>query len=390
MPPTLTNPDDLHSVYGGSVADKWLSCPGYWAAVKDLPQQPPNEYTVPGSAQHALIETVAKTGKSPREFLDKPWLGRVPKGFGGTYDEDSIDRAMVWFTYVAGIGIEFDIEVEKKVMVSSISREIFGSADLVAYDIPGKRLIVADYKDGGGKIVDVETTPQLRLYAVGVDDELGLQIDRRWTVTYAIIQPRAPRPVTTIDVEGRDVIEWRGIFRRAWDESKRPDAPLVTGSHCTWCRNVLCPALMRSRSLSIRKEFSAPIPAAKLTPEQIAHILRVAPEVDAWIDEIQKHALAQALAGKPPPGFKVVEGRLGNRKWGDPPAAEEALVALLADGAYVKKALSPAQAEKALGDGFSKIARFVIQDAGKPALAVIGSEHDNYSKQAQARAEFVA
>lgn len=59
-------PQKDHSDWGGSVAEKWINCPGYVNAVKNLPADPGNIHTAGGTAQHALIELVAKEGKNPR------------------------------------------------------------------------------------------------------------------------------------------------------------------------------------------------------------------------------------------------------------------------------------------------------------------------------------
>lgn len=388
-------PDKAHSDYGGSVAEKWLACPGYYNAVKDLPPQPENIHTAGGTAQHELNELIARTGKDPAEFIGKPWMGVGAEFASNTYDEDNVARARVWFdTIVEHFDpMLFKLEIEEKFVLSSIDAELFGSCDLAAINIPDKILGIIDYKDGAGKIVSVDS-PQPRFYAVGADDTLGLGIDASWKVIYGIVQPKAPTPVTFHETTGADVIEWRGIFRHAWKRSKEADAPRVAGSHCHWCRAAgTCSALAESKRLSVRREFagegSGPIAPHKLTQQQIANILRVKPEVESWLEDVAKHALEAALAGNVPPGFRVGEGRAGNRKWKDEQSAEEALHAALGDAAYEKKLLTPAKAEKALGKAKAgMLSDLVTQDAGKPCLVPEGSERDNYSKLTQARAEF--
>lgn len=382
--------EEKHSDYGGSVAEKWLNCSGYINAVADLPPQPDTEATVSGSAQHKLIETVTTTGAKLDSFLGKPWLTNNSK-FPGKYDEDNLERARVWLDAVYRLcePMTHRILVEEMVTLTSVGPECFGSCDLAAINIVDKEMVILDYKDGGGKIVDISTTPQPRFYGVGMDDTLGLGIDPSWKITYGIVQPKAPEPVTIIQTDGSDIIAWRGIFRYAYAKTKAQDAKCVPGDWCQWCRNAGCRARAEEKRLSIRKEFAGAIPANRLTPEQLANVLRVAPEVQSWLKDVEAHALSEALAGKPPPGFKVVSGRMGNRKWLDEDAVTEILVAKLKDKAYTYKLLSPAQAEKALGaEGYKAVAGFTGQEPGKPALAPEGSERQNYDKQAQARAEF--
>jgi hypothetical protein len=387
-------PDHEHSDYGGSVADKWINCPGYIQAVAHLPKQPPTIHTVSGTAQHALVEHIALTGKRPEDFVGKPWMGEIPIEFAGHYDDENVARARVWINAIHDHcdPLQFTLEIEEPVVLSSISPACRGTGDLFAIDRAAKHLVVADYKDGAGKIVDVLTTPQPRFYAVGADDTFGLEIDASWTVDYLIVQPKAPTPLTMCRKSGKDVAEWRGIFKYAYERSLDPHAPRVAGDHCGWCRAAGdCAALAESKRLSVKREFGSPVAPQSLTPEQISNILRVAPEVESWLNEVQKHALAQALAGSPPPGFRVVEGRAGPRKWGDEAAAEEALVAALKDRAYERSLLSPTKAEKALGkDDFKALAQFITQNAGAPKLAPAGSEKENFTKQALARKEFAS
>lgn len=382
--------EEKHSDYGGSVAEKWLNCPGYINAVRDLPPQDDTEVTVSGSATHKLIEAVTTTGADLDSFLGKPWLTNNPK-FPGKYDEDNIDRARLWLDAIYDLcdPLTYRILIEQKVVLSSVGPECFGSCDLAAVNIPDKELIVLDYKDGGGKIVDIATTPQPRFYGVGMDDTLELGINPSWKITYGIVQPKAPTPVTLVKTDGSDIIQWRGVFRFAYAKTKDPDAKCIPGDWCQWCRNAGCKARAEEKRLSIRREFAGAIPANRLTPEQLSNVLRVAPEVQSWLKDVEAHALAQALAGNPPPGFKVVSGRMGNRKWMDEDAVAEVLTAKLKDKAYTRKLLSPAQAEKALGaEDYKAVAAFTGQEPGKPALALEGSERQNYDKQAQARADF--
>lgn len=383
-----------HSDYGGSVADKWLNCAGYVSAVTDIPPSPDNANTVSGTAQHMLIEQIAKTGRSPEAWLGKPWLTKNP-GFSGTYDEGNAERARVWFDAIYALcdPLDYAIAIEAKIALTSISPELYGSCDLSAVDTIGKHLIVIDYKDGGGLIVDVKTTPQVRFYAVGVDDTRNLGVDSSWRVTYAIVQPKALDAVTLFETTGADLIEWRGIFRYAYKKSKGPDAKLTPGSWCHWCRHEGCPARATDKKLELRREFGGPIQPRDLAPEQIANVIRMAPDVRDWLQSVESIALTKAQAGQDIPGFKVVASRGGNRQWGDTLAAEEAMVAQIGDAAYsvVRKLISPTHAERKMGPkGYEAVAGFVIRAPGGPTLCPEASDRPLYDRQAEARQAFFA
>ena len=66
------------------------------------------------------------------------------------------------------------------------------------------------------------------------------------------------------------------------------------------------------------------------------------------MNSCRKHVQALLESGKVAPseiGYKMVQGR-ASRKWTDEAAAEATLVEILGQGAFVRKLLSPAQAEK--------------------------------------------
>jgi hypothetical protein len=74
-------------------------------------------------------------------------------------------------------------------------------------------------------------------------------------------------------------------------------------------------------------------------------------------------------------GWKLVEGRKGNRAWADEGAAEEMLkksFRLRDDDMYTKKLISPTAAEKLLADTPKRLARamgLTTRAEGKPSVA---------------------
>jgi hypothetical protein len=78
--------------------------------------------------------------------------------------------------------------------------------------------------------------------------------------------------------------------------------------------------------------------------------------IEAWCEAVHAYALASALDGQVPDGFKVVAKRT-NRRWTDEDKAAGALRSLyeLEDNAiYIKKLVSVAVAEKLVGKEAAK------------------------------------
>lgn len=384
-----------HSDYGGSVAEKWLNCYGYYDAVKDLPPAAPTIHTVSGTAQHALNERVTQTGEDPASYIGKPWLGEIPPEFKKhTYDEGNAERARVWVDAILEHcnPLLDTVRFEEKVVLSSIAPELFGTVDFLAFNLEERRLLIGDYKDGGGHLVDVTTTPQLPYYGVGIDDTFGLEIDMSWTIKRLIVQPKAPEPVTWLETTGLDILEWRTLFRHAHRRSKQTPVR-IAGEHCHWCRAAgSCDALAAQRRLSIAKDFNGPAVPGAMDDATIAKVVLLRPLIESWLEEVADEGFRRALAGAKLPNLKVVEGRAGARKWADESEAEKRLRQHLGiDAAFERKLISPAVAEKKLGKAeYHLVSDLIVQEAGKPKLVHDCSPKELFDKQKQARVDFAS
>ena len=82
------------------------------------------------------------------------------------------------------------------------------------------------------------------------------------------------------------------------------------------------------------------------------------------------------MEGREVPGYKLVEGRAGSRKWTDESKAEKLLKAwkVPADFRYVKSLISPTQAEKLLklktltDEQWAELCGYVSREPGKPTV----------------------
>ena len=380
-----------HSDYGGSVADKWMNCPGYTAAVVDIPPQVESIHMAGGTAQHALNEAVMNGSIIDiSTMIDRPWLNVSAEFKHHLYIDENLDCARVW---VDEIFQRFDptdgwnLMIESTVVMSSIHpTDIYGSADLIAINPAQKHFAVVDYKHGAGKIVDIDT-PQIPFYGVSAADTFRIPAD--WTFTGGVIQPRVNDGIKFKQFPEHSMQEWRGIFRHAHTRSKEVDAPRLAGEHCNWCRAApTCKALADQRRMSIRKEFSGGVLPGNLTPEERGRILDILPMVESWISDFQEGSLQLAIKGDAPNGYILSPGRRGARAWS---ADETAIVAVVGEEmAYTRKIVSPAQAEKAMGkDAFDeKLSAMVTQPEGKPCLKIDNGENQAFDRIAQARADF--
>jgi hypothetical protein len=144
------------------------------------------------------------------------------------------------------------------------------------------------------------------------------------------------------------------------EATRDPNAPAVAGEHCKFCLiSATCRAhydkALDAAGITALDFYSETIPkvetADRLTPDELSKRLRQAEHLKRWISSIESYALAEAVEGRPPAGFKAVEGR-GSRVLRDTAAAIETLAGrfeLPQDAFFERSPLSVAQIEKFLG-----------------------------------------
>jgi hypothetical protein len=145
-------------------------------------------------------------------------------------------------------------------------------------------------------------------------------------------------------------------------------------------------------------EFDVPSDAkehvAVSDADWLAAALSQADMIEDWIKAVRAEAERRLLAGDTVPGFKIVEGRAGNRAWNDKAKAEATLKAmrLTIEQMYDLSLISPTTAEKLLKAGtigprqWKSLQDMVTRADGKkhvapnsdprPALSVTAVEED--------------
>jgi hypothetical protein len=162
-----------------------------------------------------------------------------------------------------------------------------------------------------------------------------------------------------------------------------------------WCK--FCPHAGRCRQLTeVCTEYvethSLRVAVPVLAPHEVAEVLAMEPLVTLWLKRVKAQALSTLLDGGEVPGWKVVEGKLGNRKWTDELQVAEKLVA----SGYAKedftetKLLSPAAMDKALGK--KKVAELldsmIDRSPGVPTVVHVSDKRPALDRLAEAQKDF--
>lgn len=352
-----------HAKLGASKAHRWMTCPASVKLESNLPDSA-SFFAQEGTAAHALAEECLLKQKPPEEFI-----GAEFEGF--TVDEDMANHVATYVDFCNSQEGD-EAHVELRVDYSQWAEGGFGTADYVS--IADGVLHVIDLKYGKGIKVNANRNEQLMLYGLGAAHAFSDKVD---TVNMTIVQPRLDH-IDTYSMRTKDLFKWADdVVKPAAELAMSTDANFnPTKKACHFCKaKPTCRHLAKHNynlTLGSFENLDEPLvvnTAHLLSVEEISNLL---PKMDAligWAQSIQKHALKLLLDGSTLPNFKLVAGR-SQRKWLDVKIAEEQLITLLGDEAYVSKLISPAQAEKAMGKvQLSEIANLIHKQEGKPIIA---------------------
>lgn len=400
--------NDVHALLSPSGAKKWLTCSASLACEKDIPNTS-GKAAVTGTACHTIAEVhlnayirgtalplerevgayVLDEGKGQIKALISPMKGAV------LITADMIEQVRKYTDYCkAIIDVATYAKLEMRVNLTEVLHpgyegvETFGTADLVAVqemaNTDEHMLIIGDLKTGRHR-VEAKENKQLMLYALGVYRRLK----RRYNITVVrlvIFQPYAGGASEwDISVDGLELFakfaQKRALlaldaYSRGKKNLKASDfRPSVDG--CQWCRfSEQCAARTKTVNAVLAEELEDDF-APELTPEQLVAEYEKLPLLRQHIDKVEKAMAAALHSGKKVPGYKLVEGRPGNRAWKDSDAIE------VSHGDILKKEvlMSPTEAAKVLSaDEMAALEPFITRKPGVPCVATADDKRPEWNQ----------
>jgi hypothetical protein len=251
---------------------------------------------------------------------------------------------------------------------------MYGTSDFTYMDEAGRHLVVVDYKNGAGVVVEAERNVQLMYYAAGMLSDL-FAWDLVDTIEMVIVQPNGFHPAGPIRSYTMPVAELA-----AWLEDELVPAmrwamtstQLVSGEHCRFCpvRAMHCPQIEAdfNEAEELMAEMMSKGGAEELTDAQIARYLSLFDVLKIAASAASKTAMNRLQAGRDIPGFKLVKSRT-NREWRD--GAEDAIKAKFGASAFTTPTLkSPAQVDK-LPEGEGLTAEWAYKPDGGLTIAKV-------------------
>ena len=190
-----------------------------------------------------------------------------------------------------------------------------------------------------------------------------------------------------------DLLEWaEKTVKPTAAKASKGKGKYSAGAWCTFCPHAgRCRELTKTCTEYV-EIHGLRAPVEHLAPYEVADILAKEPLISLWLKRVKAQALTTLLDGGEVPGFKVVEGKLGNRKWTD----EQAVFKALAEARYEfediteTKLLSPAAMDKAIGK--KKVAELldslIDRSPGAPTVVPVTDKRPPLDRLAEAQADF--
>ena len=355
-----------HSLWSPSAASRWINCPGSINLCRDIPESPSSSYAQWGTDCHKLAEDIFNQPKYDYSQVDPEML--------------DVARQLVDYCYSLNCT---HWESEQRVSLESfLLPGIYGTADFVGITAD-KTLHNVDLKTGKGSRVSAEANPQLKIYALGATD--GWLIDYNKIVCH-IFQPRVEGGITSVEYSPEELSGWlRTILIPAHKATLAPDAPLIPGPHCRWCRAAGVCSANADHALALAqldfKQFTPP-PVNTLTDDQLTAIMLHRKDIEAWLKAVDVYTKSLPRL---PRGLKMVEGRR-SKAWKNQEQVEQwlrgktyrrdVLDTKLRSPAQVKKILKGTKWEK-------KIEQFIEVKPGKPTITAADDKREAIQSTAE-------
>jgi uncharacterized protein CbrC (UPF0167 family) len=367
-----------------------MACPGSLKMEEPFPDTS-SVYADEGTAAHQLMEWCLTSGQDASAYAGR-LIEIEESGRKFEVDEDMVLGVQGYCDYVRGLGGDMLVEQVVDLSPTLAQPDAYGTADTIV--IVDDTLHIIDLKYGRNYVA-AEDNKQLMLYGLGALDLASLAYDIK-RVVLTIYQPKVSMEPSTFDMPVEDLLEFAGEARIGaahavyqLNGGRKPE--LNPGaSQCQWCKaKAVCPALAAETTAVVTTAASVD-DFADLTTETLPAALAEVPsdvlaEALTKVDLMEMFCLAvraeterRLLAGVEVPGFKLVEGKRGHRKWVNPEEAELQLrsMRLKVEEMFELKLISPTTAEKLAKAGtigprqWKKLQEQYAQSQGKPSVAL--------------------
>jgi len=388
---------EYHASLSPSGASRWMACPGSVVLEEPFPDED-SVFAAEGTAAHIIASRCLVEHTSARAYLGETlkisdrWSFVVDTPLAGYVDD--------YVKLVREMAEGKTLLVEQRVPIGHITGEpgAGGTSDAIIIDAKNRHITVIDLKYGVGVAVGAQENPQLQLYALGAIRlcETLAEFD---SASMVIHQPRLNSVSQWEDVPVSELERFAEAVAAAGDttreaQRRHADAGVDTADWaaaylhpdekaCKWCKaKATCPALtdlvIETTGAATAADFADFVPEkpGKQTGDNyLAIAMGKVALVEQWCKAVRAEVERRLVAGEKLDGWKLVEGKQGNRVWTSEPEAEQVLkkLRLKTDEMWERKLITPTGAEKLLKKDRPKqwtaLQDIITRAAGKLSVA---------------------
>lgn len=367
-----------HSPLGPSAGKRWMNCTASVLFTKDMPDTT-SVYAAEGTFGHNISEYCRNENVPAKKYIGHT---ETIDGHTFTCDAAFAEAIQVFLDYANTF--DGDAFFELRVHYDYWVELGFGTSDDIRIGINKDEgiCVITDLKMGKGVKEYATENVQLRLYGLGVLQELGhlYEID---TFQFNICQPRLDH-IDEWTIPAREIIEWA-------EEVAKPQSIIaITGEGAEfkpgdWCR--FCPGKLDCKARTdwvhnqMADEMDQVHDSNTMSNDDLGSAYANLAIIRAWCADIEEACLTKTQQGENVIGpddlpLKMVVGR-ANRTWRDVAAAEKMMRASkkfkkVAD-MFTQKLIGVPAAEKVLGKKDESLLAEIIKPQGK-AVLVLGSD----------------
>ena len=366
-----------HAKLSPSGAHRWMACPGSVNLEAPFPDTS-SVYAAEGTVAHDVAAQCLIDNRDPASFI-----GDVMEvdGFTFTVDKAMADYVADYVKLVRDLANGKTLYAESKVPIGHLTGEegATGTSDAVIIDVAERNLSIVDLKYGMGVTVEANDNPQLLMYALGAFEMYNILCDFD-TVSMYIHMPRL-NYVAECHISTQELLDFGATVWQAASRTRSEVTYTTPGEkQCRFCKaKATCPALRTaiteivggSASLD---EFLPEVPDMQTGDNYLSVAMAKVGLVEDWCKGVRAEVERRLLAGQTVDGFKLVEGRKGNRKWSDEAEVEALLKSfrMRQDEMYDMSLISPTKAEKMFKSNpkrWEKVEALTSRSDGKPSVA---------------------
>lgn len=386
-----------HAKLSPSAAHRWLHCAGSVVLEAQCPEGS-SDFADEGTAAHSLASMALESRQHARAYL-----GRLIEVNGKQWEvtEEMAGYVQEYLDYVRALGGQLLIEQRLSIEHLTGEPEAKGTSDAVV--LLDDELIIVDLKYGRGVKVDAEHNEQLALYALAALKEFEFLAEFK-RVRLVVSQPRLNHldewDCAVADLQRFAEQEVKRGAERCQSavtyfetHSELHEKYLTPGNdQCLFCAaKARCPALTKHVLQTVADDFvdvaqpinkqldraGVPVTSRAVDNATLGNLLASMDLIETFCKAVRAEAERELLAGRAVPGFKLVEGRRGARKWADETEVETTLkgMRLKTEEMYDFSLISPTSAEKLHKSGvigprqWPKLQSLITQSEGKPSVA---------------------